>query len=138
MHSKTLVPESLTIRKVAETMVRRNIGSVLVVSGNKEAGMLTERDILSKVVARGLDPNALTAKEVMTTPLITIGDDATIWDAAELMASLHIRRLPVTGKKGEIIGILTTRSISDALPVISRFGESRRLLSSLKGMKHKE
>ena len=100
--------------------------------------MLTERDILSKVIMKGLDPNTTHIGDVATKPLLTISEDETIWKAAELMSKHHIRRLPVTNKDGEITGLLTTRSISDALPVISRFIESRELQSSLKSMKHKE
>ncbi|MCP8319534.1 MAG: CBS domain-containing protein [archaeon] len=138
MHPKTIVSADLSIKRVAEIMVERDIGSVIVAFENKEIGMLTERDILKKVIAKGLDVNKAKAKDVMASPLITIGDDASIWDAAELMSKYHIRRLSVKDKKGEIIGILTTRTISDALPVISKLEESSHLRTKLKRMAHKE
>ncbi len=138
IHSKTEVSDQLTVRRIAEIMVQRNIGSVIVISDERERGMLTERDILGKVIVKGLDPSKIKVGEVASMPLITINEDATIWEAAELMSKHRIRRLPVTSKTDEIAGILTTRSISDALPVISRFIKSDALLSSLRKMKHQE
>ena len=138
MHSKTEVSENLTVRRVAEIMVERKIGSVIVISDDGESGMLTERDIMSKVVVMSLDPNNTLVKEIVSKPLVTIKDNKTIWDASIILSESHIRRLPVENKEGKIIGILTTRSISDALPIISRFKESQELLSALKKMKHKD
>ncbi|MCL4435243.1 MAG: CBS domain-containing protein [Thaumarchaeota archaeon] len=136
MHAKTEVPDSLTIRKIAEIMVKRGIGSVIVVSSDEESAMLTERDIMSKVVAKGLDPGETFARDVATKPLVTIREDATVWEAAELMSKRHIRRLPVVNTEGAIIGLITTRSVSDALPVISRFPETGALMDSLRRMTH--
>lgn len=136
MHAKTEVPDSLTIRKIAEIMVKRGIGSVIVVSSEEESAMLTERDIMSKVVAKGLDPGETLARDIATKPLLTIREDATVWDAAELMSKHHIRRLPVVNTEGVVIGLITTRSVSDALPVISRFPETEALMDSLRRMPH--
>jgi len=138
MHSKTEVSDELTITRVTEIMVERNIGSVLVLFRDKEVGMLTERDILSKVIVKGRDPNTTTTGDIATKPLISINEKDTIWMAAELMGKHHIRRIPVANDEGEILGVLTTRSISDALPVISRFLESRDLQTKLQKMKHRE
>jgi CBS domain-containing protein len=135
MHSKTEVSDYLTIRRVAEIMVKRGIGSVIVVSSGDEPAMLTERDIMSKVVAKGLDPGGTLVRDIATKPLVTIRSDATVWDAAELMSKHHIRRLPVINRD-EIIGLITTRSVSDALPVISRFPETEALMDSLRRMTH--
>jgi signal-transduction protein with cAMP-binding, CBS, and nucleotidyltransferase domain len=137
-HSKTEVSDQLMIRRIVEIMVQRNIGSVIVVSKDGEPGMVTERDILSKVIMKGLDPGCTKVRDITHKPLITIPEDDTIWVAAEIMSKHHIRRLPVTDMEGKITGVLTTRSISDALPVISRFMQSRKILSSLQRMKHEE
>jgi CBS domain-containing protein len=136
MHPKTEVSDSLTIQRVAEVMVKREIGSVIVVSRDDEVGMLTERDIMGKVVAKGLDPRNTSVRDITSKPLLTIREDATIWDAAEIMSKHHIRRLPAVNDEGKIVGVITTRSVSDALPVIGRFRESRELLDSLRKMRH--
>jgi len=138
MHQKTVVPSDMTVKNVAEIMVARNVGSVIVSIGGKESGMLTERDILRKVISKGLDPSKIMAAEVMTSPLRTISEDATIWDAADFMSTHNIRRLPVTDSKGEIVGVLTTRMISNALPIISRMELSTQLKSTLDRMKHND
>ncbi len=138
MHSITQVSDNLTVRRVVGIMVERKIGSVIVISDDGEFGMLTERDIMSKVVVAALDPSKTLVKEIVSKPLLTIKSDKTIWDASLILSEHHMRRLPVENKEGKIIGILTTRSISDALPVISRFKESQELLSALKKMKHKD
>lgn len=138
MHSKTEVSDKLSITRVTEIMVERNIGSVLVIFDGQEMGMLTERDILSRVILKGLDPNTTSSGDIATKPIISIKESDTIWMAAELMSKHHIRRIPVSNEEGEILGVLTTRSISDALPVIGRFLDSRDLQSKLKKMKHQE
>ncbi|HEY4699431.1 MAG TPA: CBS domain-containing protein [Nitrososphaerales archaeon] len=138
VHSKTEISDQLSVRRVAEIMVDRNIGSLLVVSKSGVQGMITERDILRKVISKGLDPNKVIASDIMTKPLVTINEDATIWDASEIMSQHHIRRLPVKNKNGEITGIITTRTISDALPVITRMSESGEIRSSLNKLKHDE
>lgn len=138
MHSKTEVSDELTVKRVTEIMVEKKIGSVIVSSINGDPGIITERDILIKVVMGCLDSKDTFAKDIVTKPLITITDDKTIWNASEVMSEHHIRRLPVVNSDDVIVGILTTRSISDALPVISRFKESQELLSVLKKMKHKD
>ena len=122
------------MKKVAELMVARNIGSVIVSKEGKECGMLTERDILRKITSQGLESSKTLAVQVMSCPLRTISEDKTIWEAAELMSTYNIRRLPVTNFKDDIVGIVTTRTISNALPVISKMELSTRLRSTLNHM----
>jgi len=88
---------------------------VLVSVDGKEVGMVTERDILKRVVAKGLDPTSTRVDQVQSEPLVTVDEEATLEDAANLMAQNRIRRLPVVNKKDEIIGIVSTRTISYAL-----------------------
>jgi len=132
MHGKTVVRGDMTIQRVAEVMDSKNIGSVIVSIDDVEKGLLTERDILRKVIAKGLSPNSVASAQVMTTPLVTVNQNATIWDAADIMKQHNIRRLPVTNERGEIIGIITTRTISNALP------QAGALKLGLHRMKHQE
>jgi len=132
MHPKTVVRGDMSITEVARLMAERDIGSVIVSVEGKEVGMLTERDILKKVVAKGLDPTSVTAGQLQTKPLVTISENARLEDAADIMAGRKIRRLPVINKEGEIVGIVTTRTISYALPLTS---EAKFRLIQLK---HKE
>ena len=134
MYNKTVVPAEISVKKVAEILVAKNIGSVIVSKEGKECGIITERDILRKIVSQGFDCSKTTAAQVMTCPLQSISDDKTIWEATFFMATHNIRRLPVTNFKGDIVGIVTTRTISNALPVISKMELSTRLRSTLNHM----
>jgi len=116
MRSKTTVPSEASIVEVAEVMTSRDVGSVLVTVKGKEMGILTERDLTRKVVAKGLDPKSAIAREIMSSPLLTISQDAPLREAAETMSKMRVRRLPVVDEKGKVVGIISTRIISYALP----------------------
>ena len=94
--------------------------------------------MLFRSIMKELDTRKTLVKDIASKPLLTIDENQTLWSAAEIMSKNHIRRLPVKGKKDEIIGVLSTRAISDALPVISRFKEMQEILSNLRKMKHQD
>ncbi|MEM2918291.1 MAG: CBS domain-containing protein [Candidatus Altiarchaeota archaeon] len=94
------------IKRVAEIMKNNDIDSVIVIDKKHGLGMITDRDIINKIVAEGKNPNTITAAEVMTSPLITVAPHVDIDAAAKIMRDKNIRRLVV--KQGDnIIGILT-------------------------------
>jgi len=97
-------------------MRQKNIGSVLVSRKGEIVGILTERDILKRIVAEGLDPSKTKAEEVMTRNIITINADASILEASEILNRYDIRRLPVE-ENGRIIGIVTARGIAKNMPL---------------------
>jgi CBS domain-containing protein len=118
MRSKTLISSETSIVEVAEVMASRDVGSVLVTVDGKEAGILTERDLTRKVVAKGLDPRSTTARNVMSSPLLIVSQDATLLEAAEIMSKRRVRRLPVVNENKDVVGIISTRIISYALPLM--------------------
>ncbi|MCX6775736.1 MAG: CBS domain-containing protein [Candidatus Micrarchaeota archaeon] len=120
MHGITLVNQEATILEIAKLMERKGIGSVLVETRNGVNGILTERDILKKVVAAGLDPSVAKAKQAMTKMIKTVGNEADIFEANELFNRYNIRRLPVTDSKGKIIGIITIGDVTKSLPYAFR------------------
>lgn len=93
-------------------MVERNIGSVVVTREDSMVGIVTERDILRKLVL-GEEFNTLKVEDAMSSPLLTIESDATIGEAADLMAEKNIRRLLVAEKE-KIRGIITERDLMRA------------------------
>lgn len=109
MHQHTFVPTEMSITEVAELMTKKKIGSVLIKTKDG-LGILTERDILSKIVAEAKDPNKVKVKEVMVFPVKTINSDAEIYEACALFTNNNFRRLPVV-ENGEVVGIVTTRDI---------------------------
>ncbi|MBS7650804.1 CBS domain-containing protein [Candidatus Bathyarchaeota archaeon] len=106
---KTVRPNS-TILEVVRKMNKFDVGSVVVVEGDRPVGIITERDILRRVLEVTLAPEALKAKEIMSSPLVTIGDHATLEEAARVMAERNIKKLPVV-QDGRLIGIVTTTDI---------------------------
>lgn len=95
-----------TVKKVAKTMAADNIGSVIVVEGNKVTGILTERDLSRKIVAKGLDPTKVKVSEVMSSPVTTITPDTSILAATELLDRKKFKKLPVV-KDGKLVGIIS-------------------------------
>jgi CBS domain-containing protein len=95
-----------TVLQAANLMNERNIGGVLVMEGDQVAGIFTERDVLRRVVACGLDPAATRVAEVMSAPVITCQPDLSIDDCAALMMAKGIRHLPVQGAAG-LTGMVT-------------------------------
>jgi CBS domain-containing protein len=106
---KTVRPSS-TVREAVEKMNKFGIGSILVVEGEKPLGIITERDILRRVVEGGMEPSVAKAKDVMSAPLITIAEDATAEEAARLMGEKGIKKLPVMGG-GRLVGIVTSTDL---------------------------
>ncbi|RLI88475.1 MAG: hypothetical protein DRO62_03650 [Candidatus Altiarchaeales archaeon] len=94
------------VQRVAEIMKKNDIDSVIVIDNGVGVGIVTDMDIIAKVVATGKDPKTTTVSKIMTSPLITITPDADIDDAAREMRDREVRRLIVT-QDGNIIGMLS-------------------------------
>lgn len=92
-------------------------GIVIIDSSKRPVGMVTERDIITRVVTKRLDPSKVTLAEVMSTPLHTIDVNKSVMKALDSMRLRKIRRLGVT-RDGELVGILTERDILTAVPAI--------------------
>ena len=101
--------KSTSLQEAAEHMKKLNVGCVIVTEDNNPIGIITERDFVTKIAAEGR-PLFTEIKEVMSSPLITIDPEETIWEASELMKEKLIHKLPVK-KNDEIVGIITTTDI---------------------------
>ena len=105
-------------------MARRSVGAVLIVDDGRLLGIFTERDVVFRVVARGLDPAKITIAEVMTADPKTIAPDKAFGIAMVLMQENGFRHLPVI-ENGHPIGIVSARSVLD--PDLEEFvSEERR------------
>lgn len=119
---KTVKPFS-TVRDVVRKMNKFGIGSVVVVEEDRPVGIITERDILRRIVEPFLDPGVIKAKDIMSTQLVTISGDVGVEEAAGLMARRKIKKLPVV-ENGKLVGIVTSMDVMRANPkIVSLFEE---------------
>ncbi len=98
-----------SIVQAAVAMSERQVGAATVVDGAKVLGVVTERDVMQKVVAAGGDPNTLRVRDIMSSPVRSIGLKTTVADAAELMRKHHIRHLVVLDENDALVGMLALR-----------------------------
>lgn len=108
-------PDS-SVKEVVATMNKFNIGSIIVVQGSRPVGIITERDILKRVVEPCLAPETLTARHVMTSPVLTIDENASVNEAAKLMAKKGVKKLLVMRNNDELAGIITFTDIVTKVP----------------------
>jgi CBS domain-containing protein len=98
-----------SIVQAALAMTERQVGAATVVDGVKVLGVVTERDVMHKVVATGADPKTLRVRDIMSSPALSIGLKTTVADAAELMRKHHIRHLVVLDEHDTLVGMLALR-----------------------------
>ena len=97
-------------RQAASLMDKYHIGSLVVTNGEKVLGILTEKDLLSKVTAKNKLPSKVKVKEIVSKYLITLEPDSPIDDAAYLMIKHKIKRIPIM-KDEKLLGILTATDV---------------------------
>jgi signal-transduction protein with cAMP-binding, CBS, and nucleotidyltransferase domain len=94
----------------AKLMAEKDISSVLVVEGGDYVGIVTRTDLVTRVLAPGLDAAATRLKDVMSGPLVTMDHYLTAGDAHEFMARKRLKHLPIT-REGKVVGMLTTKDL---------------------------
>jgi len=99
-------------------MARKKIGSIIIMEGDKAIGIVTERDLLERVLGEGKDPSEVVMREVMSSPLISIGKNTAILEAMRKMRHHNIRRLTVI-EEDQLIGIVTERDILKAVVTLA-------------------
>ncbi len=103
------VSRNARLTEALKVMVKHDIGSLVVAEDHKGIGILTERDIM-KMVALNPEMLRTSVDDIMSKPLITVSEDAPVWDAFRLMLKHKIRRLPIE-KNGKLIGIVSERDL---------------------------
>jgi len=112
----------MTQRKVSYLLVKKNEDAFLDAS----AGIVTETDMLVKVLNKGLNPRKITVKDIMTTPIITVDSKTSVDEAIRLMLKKNIKRFPIE-EKGKIIGVVIDRDIVRSVPVYFRGASKKRI-----------
>jgi len=108
------VKKSQTVSSAAKLMDKYNISSLIVVEKGVPEGIITERDVLKKIVAKDKDPAKVKVKDIVTMKVVTIDAGDSISQASNLMALGKIKQLPVM-KNGKLIGIITSTDIVRAI-----------------------
>jgi len=112
-----LIKAAANVLEAAKLMKKRKIGNVIVVENNQPIGILTESDILKKVVAEGKNVKDVIIKDIMSTPVIVIDPYVTLDKAMKTMTKCNIRRLPVV-ENDELIGVITEKDIFRLSPIL--------------------
>ena len=108
------IDEVKTIKDAANMMNEARIGSIIITKDDTPVGILTERDFVTKIAAKEI-PLSTPLSKVMTKPLLVIGPNQTVWEAAEIMKKMEIHRVAVQDEN-KIIGMITT---TDLVKIIS-------------------
>ena len=119
------INEDATANRAAKLMDKHGLGCIVVTSREaKPLGIITETDLVSRVLAKNVKPDSLKAKEVMTSPLITIEPGEKISEAARRMSRLNIRRLCVLYKE-QLVGILSSKDVLAVMPELIEIIQER-------------
>ncbi len=111
-------PEA-SVKEAAEMMGELEVGALPAGSADRVEGVVTDRDILYRVVAAGLDPTRVRVREVLSRPVVACGEDDTVQAAMDMMAANHIRRMPVQDAVGRVVGWVTLADLARKLLVDS-------------------
>jgi trk system potassium uptake protein len=125
-----ILDENMSVASAVKQMHSHNAGSIIVLRGNTSVGIVTDSDIINKVVMKGEDSDEVFLKSIMSTPLITISPKGTVKQALHLMRLHEIKRIPVADTTG-VIGVVTQESLANAVrtSVIERtFSRYRSLI----------
>jgi CBS domain-containing protein len=123
----TVVRPEDTASQAATLMKQNDCGAIPVVAdGGKLVGIVTDRDIVLRVVAAGKDPRSTPVSAVMTADPVTLSSDSSADDAEKLMADRQVRRLPIV-EGGHLVGILVTAQLA-------RRGDAREVGQTIKGI----
>jgi CBS domain-containing protein len=105
-----------SVTKLAKLMREHDIGAIPIGENDRLIGMVTDRDIVCRCIAAGLDPEAATAREVMTEGIVFCLDKQELDDATRVMERKKVRRLPVINGKRRMIGMLSLGDVYHAAP----------------------
>jgi len=123
------VSEKDSIREVAKIMAKIDTGVVPVVDGKKVIGMITDRDIVVRLVAEGKDPSSSSVKDAMSKNVRAVNEDATVSEALLMMSNAQIRRVPVVNTNNELVGIVSIGDIATDSEENGRVGKTVERIS---------
>jgi len=118
------VSQKDSIRDAASIMAKEDTGVVPVVDGRKVVGIVTDRDIVVRLVAEGKDPSTSKVSECMSKSVRSVKEDTPVDDVLALMSSAQVRRVPVINSNDELVGIISIGDISKESNEDNRVGDT--------------
>jgi CBS domain-containing protein len=106
----TVQPDT-PVREVARLMRDKGISSVIITDENKPVGIITERDLVRRILATGLNPENLTSEQIASKPVVAVNQVMAVDDAVDIMRDKEIRRLVIVDEEDYVVGILTSDDI---------------------------
>jgi CBS domain-containing protein len=106
-----IVDTAISVLDAVGVMARDRVGAVAVVEQGMLRGIFTERDVMLRVVQQQRSPAATSVRDVMTSDVRTLTDEATADEAIEVMLLGHLRHVPILGKNGRVLGLLSIRAL---------------------------
>lgn len=123
-HDVACIAADASIRMAAREMRHLHAGCLIVIDPRDPErvprGIVTDRDIVVEVIAPGIDPESLTVADVMARPPATCGENDKLYDAIDIMRIRGVRRLPVVGVRGQLVGLVSVDHITAALGMCLR------------------
>jgi signal-transduction protein with cAMP-binding, CBS, and nucleotidyltransferase domain len=119
-----------SVPELAQQMRDRHVGSVVVTNDNITTGIVTDRDLVTRVLAEGAESSAVTASDIMSMELCVVSPDAGVYEAAQMMSENGVRRLPICDDNDELIGIITADDLTELLA-----DESQQLASVIQAQR---
>jgi CBS domain-containing protein len=108
---RAVTPET-PLSEVAQVMETEDVGAVPVVEGDRLVGIVTDRDIVVRAIAKGKDPRGMPAADASSRELVTVHPDDDLSDALELMARYQVRRLAVTAEDERLVGVVSQADVA--------------------------
>lgn len=100
------------VSEAAELMEREDVGALPVLEGEQLTGMVTDRDIVVRAIAKGKDPRGMPVREISTRDVVTVRPDEDLSEALKLMASHQVRRLPVVDDENRLVGVVAQADVA--------------------------
>jgi CBS domain-containing protein len=108
---RCVTPET-PVSEAAELMASEDVGSLPILDGDELVGVVTDRDIVVRAVAKKKNPQGMPVREVASSELVTVGPEQDLSEALKLMASHQVRRLPVVDEDNHLVGVLAQADVA--------------------------
>jgi CBS domain-containing protein len=120
VESVITIDADASVIKAVRTMNENEIGCIIVTRKGKAIGIVTERDLLKRVIGKSKNPKTTKVREIMTKPLIAGHPDMDLEEATKLMFKMKIKKLPVVESEGDLRGLITLTDVARFQPQMIR------------------